>query len=75
MKLEQGKKYPPLPNLSWVIVDLVKSIQQMHYPKRPYRHRGEWNYVEEVAARYLGVSVENLRKNPLLRRKKTTRAK
>jgi hypothetical protein len=71
MKLERGKKYPPLPNLSWVIVDLVKSIQQMHYKKRPYyrSHKGDWHYVEEVAARYLGVS--ELEKSPLLYRKKS----
>jgi hypothetical protein len=62
------KEYPPLADLSWVIVSLIKLIERMHYPKRPYRRRGEWNSVEEIAKHYLGVS--ELGKNPLLRRKK-----
>jgi hypothetical protein len=73
-KLKRGvKEYPPLADLSWVIVDLIKLIEQMHYKKRQYRRRGEWNYVEEVAARYLGVP--ELGKNPLHRRKKKPRAR
>jgi hypothetical protein len=73
-KLKRGvKAYPPLPDLSWVIVDLIKLIERMHYKKRSYRRRGEWNYVEEVAARYLGVP--ELGKNPLHRRKKKPRAR
>jgi hypothetical protein len=74
IKLKQGvKEYPPLADLSWVIVDLIKLIERMHYKKRQYRRRGEWNYVEEIAARYLGVP--ELGKNPLHRRKKKPRAR
>jgi hypothetical protein len=66
------KEYPPLADLSWVIVSLIKLIERMHYPKRPYRRRGEWNSVEEIAKHYLWVS--ELGKNPLLRRRKKPRA-
>jgi hypothetical protein len=74
IKLKQGvKAHPPLADLSWVIVDLIKLIHRMHYPKRSYHHVGEWKYEEEVAARYLGVP--ELGKNPLHRRKKKPRAR
>jgi hypothetical protein len=36
-KLKRGvKAYPPLADLSWVIVDLIKLIERMHYKKRPW---------------------------------------
>ena len=74
VKLKRGvKAYPPLADLSWMIVDLIKLIERMHYKKRQYLRRGEWNYVEEIAARYL--SVAELGKNPLHRRKKKPRAR
>jgi hypothetical protein len=74
IKLKRGvKKYPPLADLSWVIVRLIELIEQMHYKKRQYIRSGEWNYVEEIAGRYLGVS--ELGKNPLHRREKKPRAR
>ena len=75
-KLKRGvKEYPPLPDLSWVIVSLIKAIWRKHYKKRRYRRREDGYTDEEIAAYYLGDSEEHLRKNPLHRRKKKPRAR
>jgi len=69
------KEYPPLPDISWVVVSLIKAIWRKHHGKRRYRHRGEGYSDEEIAAYYLSISEEKLTKNPLLRRKKNSRAR
>ena len=75
-KLKRGvKEYPPLPDLSWVIVSLIKAIWRKHHKRRRYRRREDGYTDEEIAAYYLGASEEHLRKNPLRRRKKKPRAR
>ena len=75
--LKRGKKHPPLANISWVIVPLIKTIWLKHYGRRRYRQRGDGYTDEEIAAHYLGIPEENadeiVSKNPLRSRKNKPR--
>lgn len=79
-KLKRGEKYPPLPDISMVLVPLIRMIWRKHYKDKKYPE-GRWKRspedgysAEEIAAyylvRYLGVPAKDLRIKPRRRKKK-----